>query len=149
MGSAEIAYQKGLLPASKIKRIPVALIKKWARVSEVCPTGDFQVPTNFYDPMEVKGLFGLIKDPRYPEDVWASLDLKDFKKNKFTQIHQNCLVKWLEWDGNLTHPKATKRVEIGCKVTVRGQFAYIETPSKESLKKKLSTKGFSFKPISN
>lgn len=148
-GSAESARRRGLVPASKIKQIPVPLIKKWARVAEICPIGDFQTPVNFYDPLEVKALFGLIQDIRYPEDPWATLDLKDYKKKKSVTVHPNCLVKWLDWEVGRKSSKAHLRVEIGCKVTIKGQFAFIETPSKVILKKKLTTKGFSFKMDSN
>lgn len=154
------AYEDGLVPASKIKGVPAALVQEFCTAEEWHHTSNRYNRTDFYDASKVRVVFGLpISDEErqrlqneqgYDESDFAPKPaavaaLKNKGKKEAVTVHERCYVEWIEWSGTRNHPKATERGEAGCTVAVKGQTATITLPSGYSFQKRLSTNGFSFR----
>jgi hypothetical protein len=143
------AYISGLVPASKVKGVPAALIQKFCAQKETHVTSGFFNKTSFYDPYEVRAAFGLgpkaEKNPLYDGEAARALQLwKASKKTKIYQVFENCTAEWTEYLGKKHYPQAiTKRVR-GVKVEIDGSMATITLASGERIKKRTSGKGFRF-----
>jgi hypothetical protein len=141
------AYNTGLVPASKIKGIPVSLIRKHCNAAEWHHSSKFYNEIDFFDKEEVLATFGKIKSDEYEADENAILDLNDYKsnlKNLKVKKYTNCEVKWLEWYGTRNHPKCSERSEKNCTVVVKNLTATITLVSGVTFKKRLTTNGFNF-----
>jgi hypothetical protein len=97
--------------------------------------------TNYYD---VKSLVKEIQD-----DPDVSLDdlLAGYKKPSKSAVivHENCTVKWIEWEGTQNHPRAIKHEETDCTVEDKGgKMVLVTLPNGHSFRKGKTTNGFSF-----
>lgn len=145
--NAVAAYDSGLLPASKIGRVPAALIEKFCRHVEWHHASKAFNRVKFYDPAEVLQTFGLAGDPEAADPAAvAALAEWTAAKNRGPQVYTNCRVEWIEWSGTLSRPRATERVAEGCTVSVKGQTATVTLPDGSTLTKRLTTRGFRFRP---
>lgn len=154
--NAIAAYAEGLVPASKIRGVPAALVERHCRAAEWHHSSKAYNRVNFYDPDLVRAAFGLDHDHvcdaecehgcSYRADPAAIAALAAHKNDRkaAAAVHENCTVEWIDWIGSLRRPKAIERREAGCTVTVKGQTATITLPNGSTLTKRLSTRGFSF-----
>lgn len=144
--NAVAAYNYGLLPASKIKGIPAALIDKHCRYEEWHHSSKAFNRVKFYDEAYVRATFGLIAHEDHDPDADAIAALaahKEARKDAPT-VWTNCTAEWIEWSGSLRRPKATEMKATGCTVSVKGQTATITLANGNSFIKRLSTNGFKF-----
>ena len=150
------AYDKGLLPASKIKGIPASLIKKYCSSEEWHHCSKKYNRVEFYDPRLVRKKFGLLTyddikslraDGYNAEDlepsIYAIKALIDHKENKNLEtVYENCSVHWLEWPSfSSKYNKPKNMSEDGCRVIIKGQTATVFLKA-GIMKKRLSTTGF-------
>jgi len=142
------AYDRGLLPASKIKGVPAALIDAHCRYEEWHHSSKHFNRVKFYDPGRVRATFGLEPSEEWPADPLAVAALAAHKaaSKSVGEVYHNCRVEWIEWGGTLRQPKAYPQVAEGCTVAVKGQTASITLPDGGNLTKRLTTNGFSFRP---
>lgn len=149
--NAVAAYENGLVPASKVPGVPAALVKAHCRPSEWHHSSKNYNRVNFYDPAEVRAIFGLEAHEDHEADPVAVAALAERKTGakKSAEALTNCRVEWIEWTGSLKRPKATEMVAEGCTVLVKGQTATITLPSGKTLTKRLTTNGFSFRQIAD
>lgn len=147
--NAVAAYNNGLVPASKIPGVPAALVKEHCRPTEWHHSSKNYNRVDFYDPAEVRAIFGLEVHEDHEADPRAVAALAAHKTGvkKAPDVLTNCRVEWIEWTGSLKRPTATEMVAEGCKVSVKGQTATITLPTGETLTKRLTTNGFSFRQI--
>ena len=144
--NAVAAYDNGLLPASKIKGIPAALIEQFCRFEEWHHSSKNYNCVKFYDSAYVRALFGLAASEDHEPNPHAIAALEAWKEQKkgAPTIHTNCTVEWIEWSGSLKRPKAEECSACGCTVSVKGQTATITLANGNSFVKRLSTRGFKF-----
>ena len=145
--NAVAAYDDGLLPASKIKGIPAALIEAHCRYAEWHHSSKAYNRTKFYDPAYVRARFGLEASEEHQADADAVAALsaaKTAKKADSSQVLTGCSVEWLEWSGSLSRPRCEEMKAEGCTVVVKGQTATITLADGSSFIKRLSTRGFRF-----
>ena len=143
------AYQSGLLPASKIGRIPARLIAKFCEPAEWHHGSKAFNEVRFYVPAEVLAAFGLQSHDDYepnPQAIAALAEYKAERKARAVAVYENCTVEWLHWSGSIKHPTCSERQETGATVEVRSQTAVITFQDGRKLKKRLTTRGFSFRP---
>ena len=144
--NAIAAYDNGLRPASKISGVPAVLVKKFCRPDEWHHSSKAYNRVNFYNPTEVRAIFGLEVSEDFDADSRAIAALAEHKVGGAgIETHMNCRVEWIEWAGSLKRPTATKRTADGCAVSVKGQTATITLPTGETLTKRLATRGFHFR----
>jgi|GEM_PF-2558915 len=146
------AYDNGLLPASKIKGIPAALIEAHCRYAEWHHASKAFNKVKFYDEAYVLATFGLIEHEEYKTDqqaIEALAKAKAEKKAAKVETFTNCIVEWIEWVGSLKRPKAYPQREEGCTVSVKGQTCTITLTNGTAFTKRITTKGFSFKEVKN
>jgi hypothetical protein len=150
------AYDRGLIPASKIKGIPAELIKEYCASEEWHHSSKEYNRVDFYDPRKVRCTFGLLTDDdiqSLKEDGYDDEDLEPnhlavealeyYKKNKKSEtIYENCTVYWINWPSfSSKHKKPQHMREDNCRVVVKGQTATVFLKD-GILKKRLSTNGF-------
>lgn len=142
------AYENGLVPASKIRGVPASLVDDFCRPREWHHSSSFYNKTKFYDPKEVRATFGLIKHPAFEPSEKAIAALKEYKeerrasKKSGPEIHTDCTVEWLEWQGQGRRRYPVERKETGCTVSIRGNTVTITLPSGETFAKRFGTNGF-------
>jgi hypothetical protein len=143
--NAIAAYDNGLRPASKVPGVPAVLVKEFCRPDEWHHSSKAYNRVNFYNPTEVRAIFGLEASEDFTADPRAVTALAAHKAGGAgTETHMNCRVEWIEWTGSLKRPTATNRSAENCTVIVKGQTATIRLPSGEVLTKRLKTRGFNF-----
>jgi hypothetical protein len=144
--NAIAAYRRGLVTA-KDTGIPAHLVEEYCRYEEYHHTSSMYNSTPFYNREYVRATFGLEKSEDYEADPDAVAALEAYRKGlRNAKTYDNCRVEWLEWGGTRKHPRATQMVADGCRVTVKGVTATVETPDGKTFVKRLTTKGFSFSP---
>jgi len=146
--NAAKAYDKGLVPASKIKGVPAELVRQFCQPVEWHHSSSWYNRVDFYDPEEVRATFGLEPSAGVnpdPEAVAALAKWRESRKVK-PNIYRNCRVEWIDWIGTRRHPKAIERVAEGCTVAIKGQTATITLPDGTTFRKRLGANGFSFEP---
>jgi hypothetical protein len=144
--NAVAAYCDGRCPASKIPGVPAALVREFAPTSEWHHTSKVYNRTPFYDPTEVRALFGLEPSSDVDPDPRAVAALGRWKATRSSVIvHKNCQVEWLEWTGTLSRPKCHECSAEGCMVEVKGQTAKVTFADGKVMKKRLTTRGFAFR----
>lgn len=144
--NAVAAYDSGLLPASKIKGIPAALIERFCRYEEWHHSSKAFNRVKFYNAEYVRAVFGLIEHEEHeanPDAVRALEEAKATRGDAQT-VHTGCIVEWIEWSGSLKRPKAEECRAEGCTVSVKGQTATITLANGNSFVKRLTTRGFTF-----
>lgn len=140
------AYCEGLVPASKIPGVPAALVRQYARPAEWHHTSKAYNRTDFYWPGDVRALFGLESNEDQAPDPRAVAALAAWKQSQGSvQIHEHCRVEWLEWDGSLRRPTCIECAAEDCRVEVKGQTATVALPDGRTFRKRLATRGFSFR----
>jgi len=151
------AYEQGLLPASKIhSTLPAYLVERYCQPDSWHHTSNRFNETNFFNPEIVLRTFGLIPfsssscgeeedDPFNPEAAEALALLKPSRSKKET--FTGCRVEWLEWVGTRVHPQCIEKIAENCTVEIKGVTATITLPSGKIFKKRVKTKGFSFKTV--
>ena len=153
---AAAAYEEGLLPASKIhKTLPAYLVERYCQPDSWHHTSNRFNETNFFDPKIVLRTFGLIPfsecgeeedDPFNPAAAEALALLKSSRSGK-KEIFTGCRVEWLEWVGTRVHPQCIEKMSENCVVEIKGVTATITLPNGRQFKKRVKTKGFSFKIV--
>jgi hypothetical protein len=146
--NARAAYGAGLVPASKVPGVPAALVREFCRPREWHHSSKAYNKVEFFDPAEVRAIFGIetCEDTEADPRAVAALAARKGAKPGET-VHANCIVEWIEWSGSLKRPVATERKAAGCTVVVKGQTATVTHPDwARLLVKRLTTNGFSFKP---
>jgi hypothetical protein len=147
--NAREAYRSGLVTA-KDTGVPAHLVKRFCRYDEWHHTSSRFNVTFFYDREYVRATFGLEPSEEYETNPEAVAALEEYKRGlASTKTYENCRVRWLEWGGTRRHPVATPRLVEGCRVTVKGVTATVETPEGKTFIKRLKTRGFWFKPSAN
>jgi hypothetical protein len=142
--NAREAYRSGLVTA-KDTGVPAHLVKRFCRYDEWHHTSSRFNVTFFYDREYVRATFGLEQSEDYDADPEAVAALEEYRRtSSVAKTYDNCRVRWLEWSGTRKHPIATKRSAEGCRVTVKGVTATVETPEGKKFVKRLKTKGFYF-----
>ena len=144
--NAVAAYDDGLVPASKIKGVPAALVEAYCRYEEWHHSSKAFNKVKFYNPQKVRAEFGIEVDADYEINPLAVEALAAHKAAKVEApiVHSNCKVKWIEWSGSLKRPKATEMEALNCTVSVKGQTATITFIGGGVFTKRLTTNGFSF-----
>ena len=142
--NAKSAYAEGRVPASKIPGVPAVLVRQFCGVGEWHHTSKAYNRTGFYDPAEVRAIFGLIASDDVPADPAAVAALAAHKTGVETAVYRDCRVEWIEWSGSLKRPKATEMIADGCTVIVKGQTATVTLPCERILVKRLTTNGSRF-----
>ena len=146
--NAIAAYENGLRPASKIPGVPAALVKEFCRPDEWHHSSKAYNRVNFYNPAEVRAIFGLEVSEEFDADPRAVAALAVHKAGgSSAETHLNCYVEWIEWSGSLKRPTATERAAEGCTVVVKGQTATITLPGGQTLTKRLATRSFFFRTV--
>ena len=138
------AYEKGLVPASKILSIPTKLIKKYCKYAESHHTSKHFNMTNFYNEKYVRAIFGLDASDVYDSVPDAVQELKKYKENskEAAKIYEKCQVEWLDWSGSRRHRQCKDMSATNCKVSIKKETATITLPDGSSFQKRLSTNGF-------
>lgn len=150
--NAIAAERDGRFPASRIARIlgvPAAFISDccaFASGGEWHHTSKFYNTTAYYDVAHIRawidGDADTVED-RGETFADALAAWRAAQKAKGEKRHEGCRVRWLEWGGTRSHPRATERVEDGCVVVDGGgKFVAITLPSGASFKKGRDTRGF-------
>lgn len=141
--SAVAAYDFGLRPASKIGGVPAVLVRQFVQKTEWHHCSSKYNRVDFYDPAEVRAVFGLEVSPDHKPDPHAVEALAAFaSKNKVVTVHEDCEVEWLEWLGSKTRPQCVERKESGAKIELKGQTATVTFANGHSMRKRLMTRGF-------
>jgi hypothetical protein len=142
--NALAAEREGRFPAtgiSKALRVPAAAVLalapddgEWHHCSK------FANEIRYFDLEVCREYFG--------SDVGkaAMATWKAARKAVAVVVHENQTVAWLEWGGTRSHPKADKREVAGCVVTIKGNTATITPPTGKPFQKRVTTRGFSFRP---
>ena len=142
--NAREAYRSGLVTA-KDTGVPAHLVERFCLCDEWHHTSSWFNETKFYDREYVRATFGLEKSEDYDANPEAVAALEDYRRSLASaKTHDNCHVEWLEWSGTRKHPVAIRRSAEGCRVTVKGVTATVETPEGKRFVKRLNTKGFYF-----
>lgn len=139
------AYDRGLLPASKIGRgIPASLIARHVGHEEWHHSSKHFNEVRFYDPARVLAAFGVEPHPDHEPDPEAIAALAAHKAARADapNVHTGCTVEWLDWGGTRKHPRAYPQRATGCTVAIKGQTATITLPSGSTFQKRLTTNGF-------
>lgn len=147
--NAVAAYGEGLLPASKIKRVPAGLIQRYCRFSEWHHSSKAYNRVKFYDPEYVLACFGLIRHedhPSIPDAVAALAEARKRRTKLLPEVYGPCSVRWLEWSGTLRRPHCEEHTADNAVVSLKGQTATITLATGRVFIKRLSTRGFSFTP---
>lgn len=142
--NAVAAYDGGLVPASKIKGVPAAMVTKFCRAAEWHHASKAFNRVNFYDPATVRALFGLEINEDVAANPEAVAALAGAKTKAGPVVRTGCTVEWIEWTGSLSRPRANERRETGCTVSVAGATATVTLPDGSILTKRLATNGFRF-----
>jgi hypothetical protein len=143
---ATLAYEAGLVPASKVRGVPAHLVEQFCRYEEWHHSSKFANQTNFYDPHRVRATFGLVPNEEADPAAVAALAAWKAERKAPPQVIEAATVRWLEWAGSIKHPTATERVAYTCRVELKGQTATVTLVTGRSFKKRLTTRGFSFEP---
>lgn len=145
---AATAYRKGLLPASKIKRIPGHLIRLYCKPEEShdCSKKYGSVP--FYDIRKVRATFAFLRSDEWPANPAAVEALAAHRQamSRQSATFTGCRVTWIEWSGTGYRRKPNQRSESDCKVQVGHRIATITLPGGRTFIKRLDTQGFSYEP---
>ncbi len=142
------AYASGRVPASKVPGVPTELVRRFVWPTEWHHTSVRYRETDFFDPAEVRAIFGLEEYPHYDPDPEAVAALAAHRERTATaEVHENCHVEWLEWSGTRSHPRAETCVAEGATVAIKGQTATITLASGAHVKKRLATNGFTWRPV--
>ncbi len=142
--NAVLAYKKGLLPASKIPGVPASLVKPFCQPTEWHHTSSKYNRTDFYNPDEVRAIFGLQSHGNIKANPAAVAALDQYKAGPTTETYANCRVQWIEWAGTAKKPTRTTMTADNCTVEVKGQTATVTLPSGKTIVKRMFTKGFAF-----
>jgi len=146
--NAVTAYEKGYVPASKIKDIPAVLVREHCDPVEWHHCSKHYNKVDFYDPVEVRAIFGLEAHEDYDTDPAAVAALALHKAGgKAVEVFTNCRVEWLEWGGSRKHPTAKEMIAEDCTVAIKGQTATVTFPDGRQIIKRLATHGFYFRQI--
>jgi len=156
--NAANAYESGLIPASRIGRVPADLIREFCSPAEWHHSSSYKKRVDFYSRHEVLVTFGLeghgpdcasigCETRVNPDAVNALKNYRRDKKAEEVKIYKNASVSWLEWSGSRAHSKCTHREEIARTISVRGCTATITLRSGDIFQKRLSTKGFWFSTV--
>jgi len=156
--NAANAYQAGLMPASRVGRIPAELIREFCSPNEWHHASSYKNRIDFYRRHEVFVIFGLEGHGPgcasigcdvmvNPDAVQALKNYKRDKKDEETTVYENVEVSWLEWSGSRNHSKNSPHTEIARTISIRGGTATITLRSGDIFKKRLSTKGFKFSTV--
>jgi hypothetical protein len=142
--NAREAYLSGLVTAGDTG-VPAHLVERFCRCEEWHHTSSWFNETKFYCCEYVRATFGLEPSEEYETNPEAVAALEEYRRtSSVAKTYENCRVRWLEWSGTRKHPIATKRSAEGCRVTVKGVTAIVETPEGKRFVKRLKTKGFYF-----
>ncbi|CPR93721.1 hypothetical protein PP568_06755 [Mycobacteroides abscessus] len=150
------AYDDGALPLSKVTAA-------WLREHEIgCTraelldliaegvvgtgewhhTGGFFAKTSFHRPEELREQVAALTT----EQIAAARTAAKARRatGKASTVHRDCVVKWIEWSGTTSRPKAKDRQAEHATVTVRGETATITLADGTTFQKRLHTNGFWF-----
>jgi hypothetical protein len=142
---AVAAYDKGLLPASKIKGVPASLIAAHCSHEEWHHASKAFNAVKFYKPEYVLATFGVALSDTYSPSPGAVAALAAHKAEEQSERRfENQRVDWIEWVGSLKHAKAIARCAIGCVVVVKGATAKVTLPGGQVMSKRVATRGFMF-----
>jgi hypothetical protein len=61
-----------------------------------------------------------------------------------SRIYEGCRVQWRQWYGFPERPWCVERVEDGCEVEVRGSMATVRLPDGKTIRKRVTSRGFSW-----
>lgn len=154
--NAVAAESEGRFPltkAAKLAGVPAALVKNHVKPREWHHTSGWFNRTNYFDPREIRIVFGLEAAPSQDDDAWASLpDHADpaavaalAAYAPVTALrHEGCTAVWVEWSGSRRHAKATDRRAEDLTVTIKGATAILHLPTGDVVKK-ISARGFEVK----
>ena len=117
------AYESGLLPASKIKKVPTNLIELFCSPSEWHHTSKEYNKTNFYDPEYVLSTFGILESENYEADPHAVEALKRHKPSQARVEYGTITYAW--WSGTRNHPKRHTSTFTG-EITFKGDWAIFD-----------------------
>jgi len=117
------AYSRGLLPASKIKKVPKNLIELFCDYEEWHHTSKEYNRTNFYNEEYVLATFGIIQSENYEADPSAVEALKKHKPNKIETKHGTITYAW--WSGSRNYPKRHTSTFTG-EITFKGDWAIFD-----------------------
>lgn len=149
---ARAAYAAGLVPASKAARgVSAALVREFCQPEEWHHTSARYHRTDFFDPHLVRVAFGV--EPAC-DDGTCGCELNERAVDALRArtahpepaVHEGCTVTWLEWAGTRRHPRVTEHTATGCTVTVVGSTAIVAFADGRTMRKRLATNGFSFRP---
>lgn len=146
---AFVAYEAGLVPASKIRGVPASLIHAHIPAEEWHHTGTFAAETNFYHPHAVRVVFGL-EPPQDPEDgscscCGASPDpqaiaaLHAHRHPPPAQVFRDCKVEWTIWHGTRRHHWSERFCGHATTIEVRGVTATITLADGAVVRKRTNT----------
>jgi len=130
------AYNAGLLPASKISKVPSFLVSKYVKPVEVHHTSCKFNETAFYDQEQVLAVFGLINSDDYDANPAAVDDFQKWEKEKKEPAQPfNAKITYIQW--HKTNGRFFKE-EIVClaKVVKRGLMVDLLLPGGKKICKK-------------
>lgn len=145
---ARETYARGLVPASKVGRVPAALVRQFCKPESWHHTSKNFNKTEFFDPAQVHAIFGVVPNEMYepnPGAVRALAEWKQGRKASMSVTHENQVVEWIDWYGKRAHP----RKQVGCLVVVKGQTATVTLPDGRKMVKRVATRGFSFATVAS
>lgn len=137
------AEDSGKFPASVAARmlgVPVEFVLDFG-AAEWHHTSKFYNQTKYFD---VEAIREHLATPEGSAKLAALKTHLKAKKLETCTIYENCTVSWIEWSGSRNYPKATKRTENGCQVSIKRQTAVIILPNFSMIRKRVDTKGFCF-----
>ena len=143
------AYNSGLVPASKIKEVPSVLVKEFCQPVETHNTSGFFNKTKFYDPLDVRTIFGLDcsgqRSEKFNEEAARALQgWKASQKEKKYEVYNNCVVEWTEYLGKTHYPQAITKRARGVRIEIDGNVAIVHLLDGKKMKKRISGRGFRF-----
>lgn len=135
---AAAARTCGLLPSgecakalrSQFPGITAAVVREVLPRSSWHHTSKMYNQTNFYSTDDVE---------EYADKLRAAI--KRHREAKAV-VYDDCTVKWLEWYGTRSHPRATECSAQHAQVVVKGQTATITLEDGTTFVKRLQTRGF-------
>lgn len=152
--NARSAYDDGAVPLSGINAAwvrehdigcTVTVLKDLiaasvVQTSEWHHTSRHYNETEFYRPKAVREAVAALT----PEAIAKARAEVKAAKSPDVEVHRNCTVEWLEWDGSRSRPTCEEYRAEGATVTVKGQTATVRLVSGHTFTKRLFTRGFSF-----
>jgi hypothetical protein len=141
------AYTSGLVPGSKIKGVPALLVKKFCIPKETHVSSKFFNVVKFYDPYEVRAIFGLSKlrgVPPIQEAVEALAKWEASRKKPHLEVITDCVVEWVEYLGRNHFPQAITHRESEAKVEIKGTMATVSLKDGRKMRKRLNSRGFRY-----